>query len=164
VLFDVTTRLTIVREQAGRLLEDYEQSPVAGLRLPRIRVPVRPLRLPLRGRRPLRSSAGTDTVADLDRAGAYDVGAKAAAVDQARHRRLPDQAGEIRAWLAKPHPAKYCLSDLELAADEVVQRHAAGDHVAASRAGLDDDAALGPQCADGLQLDERHVAAGSWLR
>src|SRR3972149_6243715 len=67
-------------------------------------------------------------------------------------------------WLQgslKAHPAQADLADAELAAHQVVQRHAAGDDVAARLAGLDLHLVVAIQRLDRLQLDQRHLAAAA---
>jgi hypothetical protein len=71
---------------------------------------------------------------------------------QGSHRAL-----EVHAGLAQARAAQDDLAYLELAVDQVVERHAEGDDVAPAVAGLDVDVVLVAQALERLALDEGHL-------
>src|SRR3990170_9001869 len=98
-------------------------------------------------------------VPDADDAAADDVGAEAAAVDQPLLHLLVGQAGQVVAGLVEAQAAQDDLAGAELAAHQVVQRHAAGDDVAAGLPRLDLQLVVPLQRLDRLKLDQRYLAA-----
>src|SRR5919198_5034493 len=113
----------------------------------------------LLSRHPVAASRRPDRVAGADPSAAEHVCAQAAAVDQTSLHILADEPGEIAAGLAGAHAAEGDPADPELAADEVVERDAAGNDVAARLSRRDCDAVLRVQRAERFELDERHMAA-----
>src|SRR3990172_7107714 len=100
-------------------------------------------------------------VPNPDDAAADDVGAQAAAVHQPLLHLLVGQARQVVARLVKAHPAQPDLADAELAAHQVVQRHAACDDVPPRLPRLDLHVVVPLQRLYRLQLDERHLAAAA---
>jgi hypothetical protein len=79
---------------------------------------------------------GIDRVAGGDLAAGEDVGAEAG-VDECAHHPGSGQAFEVFAWLAEPSTEALSLADSEAFADEVAERKAADDDVAAGGRAVD---------------------------
>src|SRR3990172_9168088 len=100
-------------------------------------------------------------IPNADDAPGDDVGAEAAAVDQPLLHLLVGQAGQVVTGFVQAHPAQPHVADAELAAHQVVQRHAAGDDVAAGLAGLNPRVVIPFQRLDRLKVDGRYLGAGA---
>src|SRR5207247_11220256 len=105
--------------------------------------------------------AGFDRVSHADRSLTHDLGPKAAPVDQSALHSCPRQLLEVRARFAKADAAQGDASDLEFAADQMVERNAARDDVAAAVARLEIDPVMALQGFKGLDFDEPQFAVGA---
>ena len=74
-------------------------------------------------------------VADADRAGAKDLGAQATTVDQPFDYRTSGERLQVAARFAQPNAANLYLANTEFPADEMIERHAASDNIAARLTG-----------------------------
>ena len=116
---------------------------------------------PSRGRgsggEPPRSVRQADGVADAHRAGAHDVGAQPAAVDESAQHARPGEALEMRARLA-PAPADALdLAEQEAPADQRIDVDPAGDDVAAGVPG----ATAGPPSAASASIASAAINVSS---
>src|SRR5437870_4262060 len=98
---------------------------------------------------------GSDHVRRAEHAPAHDLSPQAAAVGQALVHALAREPFEMGARLAQAQPPQDDAADRELAADEVIERYAARDEVAASLARLQRNVAFLRQGGERFALDER---------
>jgi len=102
-----------------------------------------------------------DRVPDVDDALFDDDGPQPASMDERRHGALLRQRAEVRARLAQADAFQEHLADMEPTAYEVIERHPAGDDVAAARSRKKLDSRFARQRIDYLGLDEGDVATAA---
>ena len=97
-------------------------------------------------------------IAERDRPFVEDLGAEAALVRE-RAQQVPvlGRLDQRHAWLAEARPAQADLADLELGADQVVQRDSSRHQVAAAVGLRDVESPLEAQVLDHLALDQRQL-------
>src|SRR5258705_11374653 len=95
----------------------------------------------------------SNCVADPNDIAGDDLGAQAAAMDQAAQRALATEFFQVGARLAKTRAAQRHGADGELPADQMIQRHAARDDIAPRESRVDFDAVFSLQAPDRFDLD-----------
>jgi hypothetical protein len=93
-------------------------------------------------------------VADPDNAALQDFAVEAGAVDQVFGDRLAGDLLEMPARLHKPGPLQQCLAEPEVAADQVVQRHAFDRHIAPVLFWAEVDPGVALECNQRLKLEQ----------
>jgi hypothetical protein len=99
-----------------------------------------------------------DRVADLNYSTGHDFGAQPAAMNQTAHHTLSGQFLQMRAWLAQARAPQDDLADAEFSFDEMIQRDAARDDIAARMTWSHVDVVIPFERLDGFDFDQRHVA------
>ena len=102
-----------------------------------------------------------DSIANADRATLENFRAKTGAVHHRSFDADLSERLEIRTGLAQTFAAKKHLADTKVAADEVVERDAARDEIAAHISRRKAGAEFGVKGFDGFAFDERDVADGT---
>src|SRR5687767_13918301 len=81
-------------------------------------------------------------IADPNDSAGNDIGAQAAAANQAAQRAPRAQIFQVCAGIAQSYPAQSSFADDKFPADEMIQSHRASDDVAPRLRGLDIDAVV----------------------
>lgn len=88
------------------------------------------------------------------------MGAQSAAVNQTFQHALPRKSLQVRTRFAEPQAAQSDVSDLEFAADQVIERHAARENVSPAFAGGEFDSMVAMKSFDRFDLDQSDLVVG----